>query len=243
MIEITTEEVKIFDEITHLGESLWSASLEVVGLTRDPKLFSVMLFKRLWSNHRGYTLLHNNNLSLEADIILRSGVEAAICIAANYQMRDSFVDIMRGDCAFTIKGQIKVHRESGASDLVKASEAELRRLIAGLPEGLNPERLNWKILANQGQVPQLYSFHRMLSGTSSHVTGMSVLKGIVGTDGDGADAQNELRRMSKRNHLMMMAGATLQGSILHAAMIDEEQHVQSAKVLLDRMNVISTAWF
>ena len=242
MNEITTDEYTIYNEISHLGESLWSASKEVVALNSDPKMFSIMLFKRLWSNHRGYTILHNNALSLEADIILRSGLEAAICIAANYQLRDDFVNLMRRDVAFTLKGQIKVHRNAGAYDLVKDGEAELRRLVAGFPEGIKPARLDWKLLADRGQVSHLYDFHRMLSGVSSHVTGMSVLKGIVGADGDGSGAQDELRILSKRIHLMMMAGATLQGSMLHAAMIDNEQHYQSAKRLVGRMNVISTTW-
>jgi hypothetical protein len=36
-----------------------------------------MLFKRLWSNHRGYAVLWNNRLQTESDIILRSGIEAS----------------------------------------------------------------------------------------------------------------------------------------------------------------------
>lgn len=242
MTEITAEEFKIYDEVSHLGASLWSTSLEVVGLNRDPKMFSVMLFKRLWSNHRGYTILHNNSLSLEADIILRSGLEAAICIAANYRLRDDFVNLMLKDVAFTIKGQIKIHRKAGVSDLVKDGEAELRRLVARLPDGTKPARLDWEELADRGLVSQLYGFHRMLSGVSSHVTGMSVLKGVVDADGGGADVQDELSKISKRTHLMMMAGATLQGSMLHAAMINDEKHFQSAKSLVDRMNVISATW-
>jgi hypothetical protein len=242
MTAITKEELAIYDEISRLGESLWDASLKVVGLNRDPKMFSVMLFKRLWSNHRGYTLLHNNGLSLEADTILRSGLEAAICIAANYQLRDEFVILIRSDAAFTLRGQIKVHRESGANDLIKDGEANFRSLQASLPEGTKPARLNWNTLAQQGKVSQLYGFHRFLSGVSSHVTGMSLLKGVIDVDGSGADTQGELRKLSKRTHLMMMAGATLQGSVLHAAMIDDVEHAQAAKRLLDQLEVISTVW-
>jgi len=238
----TSEEFEVYDEISRLAGSLWEESLKVEGLGRDPKMFSIMLFKRLWSNHRGYTLMHNNNFFLEADIILRSGLEAAICIAANFQLRDDFVDLMKSDAAHTILGHIKVHREAGATDLVKDGEATLRSLKANLPEGTKPKRLNWKTLAHQGKVPQLYDFHRMLSGVSSHVTGMSVLKGTIGVDGSGEDAQDELRKLSKRMHLMMMAGATLQGSMLHAAIINKEAHSKDAISLLDKLNIISMDW-
>ena len=242
MTVITKEEFAIYDEISRLGESLWNASLKVVALNRDPKIFSVMLFKRLWSNHRGYTLLHNNKFSLEAEIILRSGLEAAICIAANYQLRDEFVNLMRSDAAFTLLGQIKVFRKAGANDLVKDAEATFRSLKAGLLVGTKPARLNWYTLAQQGKVSHLYDFYRRLSGVSSHVTGMSLLNGVIDADGGGADTQDEFRKLSKRMHLMMMAGATLQGSKLHAEMIDDEEHTQAAKILLDKLNVISKVW-
>ncbi|MBU1286146.1 MAG: hypothetical protein KJ871_00320 [Alphaproteobacteria bacterium] len=242
MTVITSDERAIYDKISHLGALLWDASLKVVGLNSDPKMFSIMLFKRLWSNHRGYSLLHKNAFSLEADIVLRSGLEAAICIAANYRLREEFLLLMRRDAAYSLQGQIKVHRDSGAFDLVKDCEATLRQLHAGMPEGVKAARLNWNTLAQKGQVPQLYSFHRMLSGVSSHVTGISVLQGVVDADGGGADTQNEIRNLSRRLHLMMMAGATLQGSMLHAGMIGEDELVRTAKSLVDQLNVISTTW-
>lgn len=242
MTEITGDETAIYDEVSHLAASLWAASLKVSGSNQDPKMFSIMLFKRLWSNHRGYALLHNNGLSLEADIILRSGLEAAICIAANYQVREDFLVLMRGDVIHTLKGQIKLHRNAGANDLVRDSEATLRDFQAMFPKEGKATRLNWEELAKVGKVPQLYDFHRMLSGVSSHVTGMSILKGVIDADGGGQDTQDELRKLSKRFHLMMMAGATLQGSMLHAVMLDDDTHAKKAKSLLDKMNQISTSW-
>jgi hypothetical protein len=155
MTEITAEELSIYNEISELGASLWDASQRVVGLNTDPKMFSVVLFKRLWSNHRGYTVLHNNSLFLEADIILRSGLEAAICIAANFQLRDEFVLLMRRDVAFTLQGQIKVHRDSGFTELVKDGEARLRQLLASMPPGVKPAKLDWSNLAQQGHVQKL----------------------------------------------------------------------------------------
>lgn len=242
MTIITDEELSIYNEISALGASLWDASLEVVGLNTDPKMFSIMLFKRLWSNHRGYTLLHNNSLFLEADIVLRSGLEAAICIAANFHLRDAFVVLMRRDVAFTLQGQIKVHREGGATDLVRDGEARLRELQASLPPGTKPAKLDWSALAQQGHVQRLYGFHRTLSGVSSHVTGMSVLNGVVDADGGGMDEQARYRSLSKKAHLMMMAGATLQGAHMHAQMIENATLAREAQELVDRLNTISVAW-
>lgn len=239
----TSDELAIFNEISQLGASLWAKSLEVEGLSSDPKMFSVMLFKRLWSNHRGYAVLWNNGLNLESDIILRSGLEAAICIAANFRLRADFVRLMRQDAAFTLQGQIKLHRNEGDSELVREGEAVLRNLQARFPIGSKAAKLDWKSLAEQGGVPELYSWHRMLSGVSSHVTGLSVLRGVIGAPDDGmAETQSEFRGLTRKMHLMMMAGATLQGSMLHAGMIEDEAQVQAALALTHRMDGLSLIW-
>ncbi len=242
MPEITKEEFEIYGEISRLGADLWELSKKVVGLNTDPKMFSIMLFKRLWSNHRGYTLLYNNALHLEADIVLRSGLEAAICIAANFHLRDEFIMLMRRDAAYTLQGQIKMNRESADIDLVREAEANLRMLQAEMPQGVKAARLDWHSLSQQGQVPQLYGFHRMLSGVSSHVTGMSILTAATDADGSGEALQKEYRSLTRKFHLMMMAGATLQASMLHAEMIDEDEYVLKAKKIVDRMNMISVDW-
>jgi len=138
-----------------------------------------MLFKRLWSNHRGYTLLHNNSLPLESDIILRSGVENAICIAANYRLREEFTVLIQMDVLATTLGQIKTNREDVPDDLLRDQETFIRNVTAKLPEGKKPAYLNWKKLAELGQVPQLYKDYRTLSSGSAHVTGMSIIRGVV----------------------------------------------------------------
>jgi len=239
---ITEEEYAIYEEISRLAHSLWQLSLEVVGLNNDPKMFSVMLFKRLWSNHRGYTLLHNNSLSLEADIILRSGIEAAICIAANYQLREEFVTLLRKDTAHTVKGQIKIHRTNGDNELVKEAEELLRSLQSKFQQGEKAARLNWKELALAGKVPDLYNHYKNLSGLSSHVTGMSILKASVSFNVSDLEEQRFLDGITKKMNLMMMAGATLQGAMLHSAMIDSQELSVTAIALLDKLNLISENW-
>ena len=99
----TSDELVIYDEISALAAELWATSREIEGLSTDPKMFSIMLFSRLWSNHRGFTVLWNNKLFLEADIVLRSGVETAICIAANLKLKDTFV---------ALNGPVNISRET-----------------------------------------------------------------------------------------------------------------------------------
>lgn len=210
MIEPTSDEIAIYDDISKLGARLWDISTDIEGLNTDPKMYSIMLYKRLWSNQRGYTLLWKNSLFLEANIVLRSAVEAAICIAANARLKEEFVLLMSMDAAATIQGQIKVHRENGALDSVKEGEAVLRFLQSKLPDGFKSATLRWKELAEKGGAPQLYLFHKMLSGVSSHVTGLSILRGVTSERMDAG--QREINQLERKMHLMMMAGAMLQGA-------------------------------
>ena len=240
MPDATPEERDLFDDISKTAAALWEKSKHIEGLNTDPKMFSVMLFKRLWSNHRGYALLWKSHFHLEGDIILRSGIEASICIAANFVLRETFVALMRRDAAATLLGQIKMHREAGEADLVREGEATLRFLQAGLPAGAKPARLNWKTLAEDGRVSHLYGWHRMLSGLSSHVTGVSVLTGV--TLPGGPSPHEKLRELQRKMHLMMMAGATLHGSMHHAGMIEDEEEVRKALSLLARLDEVSMKW-
>jgi len=238
--ETTPDEAALFNDITAHGASLWEKSRNVEGLNTDPKMFSIMLFRRLWSNHRGYALLWNNRLQLESDIILRSGIEASICLAANYVMRERFVALMHRDAAFTLQGQIKTHRDAGELEMVRECEDVLRGLQAGLPPGIKAAKLDWKGLAEEGSVPHLYAWYRMLSGLSSHVTGASVLTGVA-TD-DENRMEHELPQLQRKMHLMMMAGATLHGSMRHAGMLEDEDEVRASVALISRLNEVSKGW-
>jgi hypothetical protein len=237
----TADELVIYDEISGLASELWAQSREIESLNTDPKMFSIMLFSRLWSNHRGFTVLWNSKLYLEADIVLRSGVETAICIAANFRLKDAFVTLMNQDAAFTILGQIKIHRDNGENELVSDAEQTLRSLQARIPAGAKAAKLDWKWLAIQGGSPQLYDYHRHLSGVSSHVTGLSVLRGVSGSD-EMDLSRKEINALTRKMHLMMMAGATLQGSLIHSGMIDNSSLAERAVELTNRLADISLFW-
>lgn len=236
--EPSSEELALVDEISRLGVDLWDESLKISGLNTDPKMFSIMLFRRLWSHHRGFVLLWNSGLYLEGDIILRAGIEAAICIAANFNLREEFVAMMRQDAAFTVMSQVKLLTASGEIETAKAGELQLEMLVKGFPEGAKAKKLDWSDLAKRGGVPQLYGFHRHLSGTSAHVTGLSVLQDVGGSE-ETESLQAELKAHTKRTHLMMMVGATLNGALLHGGMIDCRKSVERAHGLIQQMNEVS----
>jgi hypothetical protein len=236
---MTPEETALYKDISSLASRLWTASEAVQGLNTDPKMFSVMLFKRLWSNHRGYTVLFNAGLPVESDIVLRSGVEASICIAASYHLRDGFVLLMKQGAAQTLTGQIKQHRDNSDAELVRHAEAILRNLLDILPNGVRAAKLDWKDLATKGKVPVLYDLHRQLSGVSAHVTGLSILPGIelVGEQ----TPHTNFREVTQEQHPIWMMAAPLHGSFLHAGMIDEVGLLTEAVELTNRLNAVTKA--
>lgn len=238
--ETTTDEQSLFNDITAHAGAVWKNSVGMTGRSNDPKMFSVMLFKRLWSNHRGYIVLWNCNLQTESDIILRSAIEASICLAANYKLRDKFVQLLHGDAIFTLKGQIKMWRDEGSMDMVRESEAVLRDTESRFRGDTKPARLDWKSLAAAGEVPSLYGWHRMLSGLSSHVTGASILTAVAPADGPNPAA--ELGSLQRRMHLMMLAGATLQGCLRHNGTLDDEGACAETVALLTRLGDLSWDW-
>jgi hypothetical protein len=236
----TPSELLLFNDITAHAASLWAKSRDVTGLNTDPKMFSIMLFKRLWSHHRGYIILWKEGRQTESDIILRACVETSICLAANYELRKKFVQLMHGDAIFTLKGQIKMWRELGNIGMVRESEALLRDIRSRFPADSKPARLNWERLAQQGRVPDLYGWHRQLSALVAHVTGVSVLSSIA--PAEGPNPAEELGSLQRKMHFMMMAGATLQGCLRHGGMLDDEAACTETVTLLTRLSDLSWHW-
>jgi hypothetical protein len=147
---------------------------------------------------------------------------------------------MLGDTIYTLKGQIKMWRDDGADDMVRSSEATLRDLQRRFPGDAKPDRLRWDQLAEIAQAPHLYSWHRMLSGVSSHVTGFSVITAIE----DVADpsTSRSLAPHQRKMHLMMMAGATLNGCLNHAGIFDDEQGCRETYELMGELGDLSWDW-
>jgi hypothetical protein len=238
--EPTSDELNLFDQISKLSQSLQEVSLPADGGLNDPKTISVTLYQRLFSNHRGFALLWNKGLQVEADIILRSGLEVAICLAANFRAPHVFGRLLESDAAWTLQSQIKIHRADGDTEMVQNSEAQFRQIQSRLGSSSKPAKLDWQSLARHGEVPRLYDWHKTLSGISSHVTGLSVLR-HVNHKGVGA-MQEELARLTRKMHLMMMATATLQGSTFHAGIIEHHALLEASLRLTDHMNAVSHEW-
>ncbi|VXD05321.1 conserved hypothetical protein [Sphingomonas sp. T1] len=240
MTDPTMEEVALYNDVTALGKDLWDISKEIEGLTNDPKMLSIMLFRRLWSNHQGYTLLWKSEMNLEASIVLRSAVEAAICIAANKSLGAEFVILMLQDTASTIEGQISVQDSHFGGKSVKEAKEVLQIIKAKMPANTVSKRLNWPNLAKKGGVDILYGFHRMLSAGSSHVTGISILRGVtsVGLKTD----MIAVEALERRIHFMQLAWTTLLGVQLHAEMIGADAVAQRAREAGARMAIASSSW-
>ncbi|MFN7390312.1 hypothetical protein [Brevundimonas sp.] len=224
----------IFNETNRLGGALWAKSTLISGTNSSPKMVSTMLFRRLWSHHRGYALLFNDNLNVDADILLRASIEASICIAANYHLPDGLWLALKQDALHTVLGHVKQFRDAGDMEMVKAAEATCRWISEGLPSNAKGKKLEMKDLADAGKVPILYHMYKALSGMSSHVSGLSIMRGVV-TD-DGPDLQDDWTRLNRQVHPVWQAVATLQGCFFQAIMLEENGHLETCVGLLTQVN-------
>ena len=232
----TSSEMAIFDDITELAKSALSASSSIDGSISDPKVVSTALFRRLIGHHVGFEVLWKLGLQLEADIILRSGIEAAICLAANAKLPELFGQLLRSDAAYTLKSQIKMYHNDDDMEAARQAESVLR----DLQNDQKAAALNWRALATQGDVARFYDWYKNLSGVSSHVSGVSIMKDIQNRK--VADAQEILRQHGQKMHYMMMGIATLQGSIFHARTINEPELLERSAAIAERMNKVSSDW-
>lgn len=226
---------RLFNETNRLGQALWAKSVGTAGLNSDPKTVSILLFKRLWSHHRGYALLYNDNLGVEADTLLRSSIEASICMAANYHTPGGLWLPLRQDALHTVQGQVKQFRESDDTEMVRDSEAMCRWLQKGLPGDLKGKRLDMKDLAADGKVPVLYGLYRQLSGISSHVSGLSIMRGVV-TDADPS-LQDQWAKLNREVHPLFQITATLQGCFVHALLLEEDGLLETCVDLLPKVSI------
>lgn len=239
-ITTTASETAIFRDITQLAHSLLAASSSIDGSVSNPKVVSTALFRRLIGHHVGFEVLWKQELLLEAGIILRSGLEAAICLAANVRVPNLFGQLLPADAAHTLQSQIKMYRHDNDTEMVRQAEDILRELQKALGPDQKAAALNWKALAAQGDVTRLYDWYKTLSGVSSHVSGMSIMRDIQNRK--VADAQELLRQHGQKMHYMMMGIATLQGSTFHAHAINEPELFERSLAIAERMNEVSFDW-
>lgn len=232
---MVADDAILFNETNRFGASLWSKTLGAEGLNNDPKMVSCTLYTRLWSHHRGYALLYKDGLVVESDTLLRSSIEAAICLCANFHNEGGLWTQLKQDALHTVTAQVKQARESGDKELERDGERARRWLASQMEAGLKARKLDMKDLADVGKVPDLYRFYRGLSGTSSHVTGLSIMRGVVTPEEpDMQDAWSDLTR--KTHHLWQIA-ATLQGGFCHALLLDDDALAETSIALAKRLHI------
>jgi hypothetical protein len=236
----TSDDISLFNDVTAFTERVWEETKGIEGTIRDPKIVSAILFRRLRGNHKGYCVLWNNQCELEAEILLRAAVETAICIAANSKMPNEFPALLRQDAAATVQGQVKLFRDAGKTGIVGKGEAVLRDMDLRLLEGKKPEKLNLNALAKVSGQPLLYRFYKMLSGNSSHVTGLSILRDIQ--EMEESDQGDNFTNPSRHMYFNMISGITLLGALEHCFFINNPQVLEQGQQLKERLNLISARW-
>lgn len=229
--KLPAEEAILFNTTNRLGQALMDSTLKVVGLSGTPKMVSCILFSRLWRHHRGYALLFKDGLAVESDTLLRSTVEVAICIAANSHVEGGLWEELKCDALHTVTRQIEQARKAEDKELERDGEKTRRWLATQILDGMRSKKLDMSDLAERGQSPMLYNFYRALSQTSSHVTGLTIMRDVVGVDGAGNDLQREWSNLTKKTHHLWQMAAVLQSCFLHALMIDEEEQADAALTL------------
>lgn len=232
---MVADDAILFNETNRLGEALWAKTLRTEGLNSDPKMVSCTLYKRLWSHHRGYALLYKDGLVVESDTLLRSSIEVAICLCANFHTEGGLWTQLKQDALHTVTSQINQAREVDDKDLERDGEKARRWLASQMEPNVRARKLEMKTLADDGKVPMLYQFYRGLSGTSSHVTGLSIMRGVVTPD--EPTMQEAWTDLTKKTHHLWQIAAVLQGSFCHALLLDEDALAEASIALAKRLHV------
>lgn len=225
----------LFNKTNRLGAALWARTLRTEGLNSDPKMVSCTLYKRLWSHHRGYALLYKDGLVVESDTLLRSSIEAAICLCANFHTEGGLWTQLKQDALHTVTSQIKQAREIDDKDLERDGEKARRWLASQMEPNIKARKLEMKDLADDGKVAMLYQFYRGLSGTSSHVTGLSIMRGVVTPD--EPTMQEAWTDLTKKTHHLWQIAAVLQGSFCHALLLEDEELAETSIDLAKRLHL------
>lgn len=206
------------NELHGIGARLWERTCELEGRANDPHMVSARLYGRGWTNARGFNLLWSNNFTTEAEIVLRSAFEVAICLANLKARPDEFVADLKSDTAVTVAGQIPLWTKADVALGVAAKESTdifgVRR-----DDGGRHKRFEWELLAIGAGRPDLYDGHKFLSGMAAHVTGLSLMNAMADVHSDDAELRQQTLQ-DRRRHALGMASDALGTSIeAHASTI------------------------
>jgi hypothetical protein len=240
MLTISDDEIKIYNEVAELVERLHDLAEGIFKQHTGQKVISCILHKRLCTNQRGFKALWEAGLDLEASIILRSAIESAICLAANFKLAGEFVSYIKRDAAKAAFVRININQKKKNYKNTKYYEGLLELMKSRLPTNSKPAFLDWSNLAEIGSVPQLYTFHKMLSGVSSHVTGIYLLRGVETVETHEINRETEKR--DRASHFAMMTASMLIGAEMHATMIEAHAEVAIAIALKQKLANLARDW-
>ena len=232
---------EVYDQLGRLAERLWISSKQIETQPSDPRTVSNQLFKRLVHNRRAFSLLWQGRLTTDAEVILRTAIEAAICLANNAARPTEFYEALRSDAARTLRGQIPIWA-SVDPELGEDARADHDQIFgARNPNGKHWDGLDFKLLAERANISKLHDWHRTLSGTAAHVTGISLITDslIVG-DADHAELIAESRRRRRRLSLTWMAGVMQISCRSHAITLGLNDFVAEADELTATLNKLSS---
>lgn len=198
------------------------------GLNTDPRLFSCQLFHRLWAHIRAFNLLFSHRLTDDAEIVLRSAVEVAICFASLNSKPVEFVAAVREDAASTTRGQVPLWTQADAQ-LGADATANIDAVFGAPADGKKHRRLNFSALADAAGVARLHDWHKHLSATAVHVTGLSLMKSVDDS------LQNEWKSV-RRGYALGQSCAVFQlGMTVHAEMIEASEIAAELAALAQRL--------
>lgn len=203
----------ILDDLGCMVDRIWSECVGREGYTHDPMIVSIQLFRRLKGHRNAFVTLANSDLLLDSEIIVRAALEAAICLVNLEKRRSSFIDDLRSDAATTIKGQLPIWFGSDPEDEAEAKDGLAMLFGKRRKDGASHEQFRMKQMAKDASIPDLYSWYKYLSGTSVHVTGISLFLDIL------PEQAQEMRRMRKVHTRGMICGATFYGCRAEAKML------------------------
>lgn len=227
----------ILDDFGELVAEMWDRSVNITGLSgaRDARILSVQIFKRLRDSRNAFALLWGARLNTEAETLVRSAIEAAICLAALRENPAEFLQAVRSDAAFTLTKQAPIWFSHDAKKASEAARDTGEIFGHRRADGTKHAPLNWQALAESGRVDHLYKVHRYLSGTAAHITGVSLLNDIEFVDPAGNDLPNELRTLRRLDAVKHLCGAVHVGVASHATTAGFENIEEYAAALMERM--------
>lgn len=219
--------VDALKELTDIGNSLGKATTEVQAEISDPVVMSMVLFTRAWTNFRGVQSLWQADLILEAEIILRSLIETAICLANLDVRREDFIKDLGEDLSHTMHGAVRMMRkaEYDFADVIEKDFADVLEKKG--------EQLRMETLATQASVPDLYSFHRVLSGAAAHITGVSIARHspLGGLDEETTQKLEDAAKIDRRRVILWTIPAMIAATMAHARIIENAEHAALAEAL------------